>query len=131
MSEKKDQEYFADGMGEEIIDLLVKIPGLKVISRTSSFQLKGKTEDLRRIASRLGVAYVLEASVRKSGDRLRVTAQLIDSRDGAHLFSQTYDRDLSDVLKMQDEIAASLVRALQIDLGAAYGIHSGPGHETS
>jgi TolB-like protein/Tfp pilus assembly protein PilF len=121
MSEKKDQEYFADGMAEEIIDLLVKIPGLKVISRTSSFQFKGKTEDLRSIGTQLGVAYVLEGSVRKSGDRLRVTAQLINSSDGTHLWSQTYDRDLSDVLKMQDEIATSLVRALQIEVGADIG----------
>jgi TolB-like protein len=80
MSEKKDQEYFADGMAEEIIDLLVKIPGLKVISRTSSFQFKGKSEDLRSIAAQLGVAYVLQGSVRKSGERLRVTAQLINRR---------------------------------------------------
>jgi TolB-like protein len=116
MSEKKDQEYFADGMAEEIIDLLVKVPGLKVISRTSSFQFKGKTEDLRNIGTQLGVAYVLEGSVRKSGDRVRITAQLIDSRDGAHLMSQTYDRDFSDVLKMQDEIAASLVRVLQVEV---------------
>jgi TolB-like protein len=116
MSEKKDQEYFADGMAEEIIDLLVKVPGLKVISRTSSFQFKGKTEDLRSIGSQLGVAYVLEGSVRKSGDHLRVTAQLIDSRDGTHLFSQSYDQDLVDVLKMQDEIAASLVRVLQVEV---------------
>jgi TolB-like protein/thioredoxin-like negative regulator of GroEL len=116
MSEKKDQEYFADGMAEEIIDLLVKVPGLKVISRTSSFQFKGKTTDLRSIGTLLGVAYVLEGSVRKSGDHLRVTAQLIDSRDGTHLFSQTYDRDLVDVLKMQDEIAASLVRVLQVEV---------------
>jgi TolB-like protein len=116
MSEKKDQEYFADGMAEEIIDLLVKIPGLKVTARTSSFQFKGQTRDLRTIATQLGVAYVLEGSVRKSGDRLRVTARLIDSGDGAHLWSQTYDRDLSDVLKMQDEIAATLVRALQIQV---------------
>jgi TolB-like protein/Flp pilus assembly protein TadD len=116
MSEKKDQEYFADGMAEEIINLLVKIPKLKVIGRTSSFQFKGKTEDLRAIGTQLGVAYVLEGSVRKSGDRLRVTAQLIDSRDGTHLFSETYDRDLSDVLKMQDEIAIALVRALQIEV---------------
>jgi TolB-like protein len=121
MSEKKDQEYFADGMAEEIIDLLVKVPGLKVISRTSSFQFKGKTQDLRSIATQLGVAYVLEGSVRKSGDRLRVTAQLINSRDGAQLWSQTYDRNLSDVLKMQDEIALALVRALQVEVGAAYG----------
>jgi TolB-like protein len=118
MSEKRDQEYFADGMAEEIIDLLVKIPGLKVISRTSSFQFKGKPEDLRSIATQLGVAYVLQGSVRKSGDHLRVTAQLINAQDGAHLWSQTYDRDLSDVLKMQDEIAIALVRALQIEVGA-------------
>jgi TolB-like protein len=118
MSEKKDQEYFADGMAEEIIDLLVKIPGLKVISRTSSFQFKGKTEDLRAIATQLGVAYVLEGSVRRSGDHLRVTAQLINAQDGTHLWSQAYDQDLNDVLKMQDEIAASLVRALQIEVGA-------------
>ena len=119
MSEKKDQEYFADGMAEEIIDLLVKIPGLKVISRTSSFQFKGKNQDLQSIATQLGVAYVLQGSVRKSSDRLRVTAQLIDSRDGTHLWSQTYDRDLSDVLKMQDEMAIALVRALQIEVRAA------------
>jgi TolB-like protein/Flp pilus assembly protein TadD len=125
MSEKKDQEYFADGMAEEIIDLLVRIPGLKVISRTSSFQFKGKTADLRSIATQLGVAYVLEGSVRQSGDRLRVTAQLIDSRDGTHLFSQNYDRVLSDVLKMQDEIADTLVRALQIEMSSE-GIASRP-----
>jgi adenylate cyclase len=118
MSEKKDQEYFANGMAEEIIDLLVKVPGLKVISRTSSFQFKGKNQVLQSIATQLGVAYVLQGSVRKSGDHLRVTAQLIDSRDGTQLFSQTYDRDLSDVLKMQDEIAIALVRALQIEVGA-------------
>jgi TolB-like protein/Flp pilus assembly protein TadD len=124
MSEKKDQEYFADGMAEEIIDLLVKIPGLKVIGRTSSFQFKGKTEDLRKIGKQLGVAYVLEGSVRKSGDHLRVTAQLINTKDGAHLWSQTYDRDLSDVLKMQDEIAAQVVVALQIEVSAANDIAS-------
>jgi TolB-like protein/Flp pilus assembly protein TadD len=125
MSEKRDQEYFADGMAEEIIDLLVKIPGLKVIARTSSFQFKGKTGDLHSIGTQLGVAYVLEGSVRKSGDRLRVTAQLINSRDGAQLWSQTYDRDLSDVLKMQDEIAIALVRALQIEVSGE-GVGSRP-----
>ena len=118
MSEKKDQEYFADGMAEEIIDLLVKIPGLKVISRTSSFQFKGKTEDLRSIGTQLGVAYVLQGSVRKSGDHLRVTAQLIDAQDGTHLWAQTYDRQLADVLKMQDEIAIALVQALQLEVEA-------------
>jgi tetratricopeptide (TPR) repeat protein len=103
----------------------VKVPGLKVISRTSSFQFKGKTEDLRSIATQLGVAYVLQGSVRKSGDRLRVTAQLIYAQDGTHLWSQTYDKDLSDVLKMQDEIAIALVRALQIEVSAR-GIDSRP-----
>jgi TolB-like protein/DNA-binding winged helix-turn-helix (wHTH) protein/Tfp pilus assembly protein PilF len=122
MSEKKDQEYFGDGMAEEILDLLVKIPGLKVIGRTSSFQFKGKNEDLRTIGNKLGAAYVLEGSVRESGNRLRVSAQLIDSRDGTQLMSQTYDRDMSDILKMQDEIAATLVRALQIEVSAADGI---------
>ena len=116
MSEKKDQEYFADGMAEEIIDLLVKIPRVKVIGRTSSFAFKGKSEDLRNIGTQLGVAYVLEGSVRKSGEHLRVTAELIDSRDGSHLFSQTYDRDLIDVLKVQDEIAMKVVRSIGDDL---------------
>ena len=118
MSEKKDQEYFADGMAEEIIDTLVKIPGLKVISRTSSFQFKGRSEDLRAVGEQLGAHYLLEGSVRRSGDRLRITAQLINSRDGTHLFSEIYDRDVSDVLKMQDEIAISLVRALKIEVSS-------------
>jgi TolB-like protein/DNA-binding winged helix-turn-helix (wHTH) protein/Flp pilus assembly protein TadD len=126
MSEKKDQEYFADGMAEEIINLLVKIPGLKVISRTSSFQFTGKTEVLRSIGTQLGVAYVLEGSVRKAGDRLRVTAQLIDSRNSTHLWSQTYDRDLSDILKMQDEIAMALVRALKIEVSPLQGLEARP-----
>lgn len=116
MSEKKDQEYFGDGMAEEIIDLLVKDPGLKVIGRTSSFQFKGQTQDLRAIGEKLHARYLLEGSVRKSGDRLRVTAQLIDSRDGAHLWSQTYDRELRDVLKMQDEIAIKVAHALQAEV---------------
>jgi TolB-like protein/Tfp pilus assembly protein PilF len=118
MSEKRDQEYFADGMAEEIIDLLARIPGLKVIARTSSFQFKGHNEDLRTIGAKLGVAYVLEGSVRKSGDRARVTAQLIDVSDGSHRWSGSYDRDLVDVLKVQDEISLGLVRALQISMGA-------------
>jgi TolB-like protein/DNA-binding winged helix-turn-helix (wHTH) protein/Flp pilus assembly protein TadD len=118
MSETKDQEYFADGMAEEILDLLATIPGLKVIGRTSSFQFKGKNEDLRAIGVKLGVAYLLEGSVRKSGNRVRVTAQLLDSQDGAHRWSGTYDRDIGDVLKMQKEIAAGIVRALQIAVGA-------------
>lgn len=116
LSEKHDQEYFADGMAEEIINLLVTVPELKVIGRTSSFQFKGKTDDLRTIGSALGTAYVVEGSVRRAGDHLRVTAQLVDTRDGTHRWSQTYDREVVDVLKVQDEIAAALVRALQLEV---------------
>ncbi len=118
MSEKKDQAYFADGMAEEILNLLAKIPSLKVIGRTSSFQFKGQNDDLREIGTKLGVSYVLEGSVRRSADRVRVTAQLIDTRDGAHLWSETYDRPASDVLQLQDEIATTLSRSLEIGIGA-------------
>ena len=118
MSEKKDQEYFADGMADEIIDLLAEIPSLKVIGRTSSFQFKGRNEDLRTIGSALGVAYVVEGSVRKAGERVRITAQLINTRTGAHEWSETYDEDMGDVLKMQDRIATGLARALQVTIGA-------------
>jgi TolB-like protein len=117
MSEKKDQEYFGDGIAEGITDLLARIPGVKVTSRTSSFQFKGRNEDVRAIGAKLGVAYVLEGSVRKSGDHVRVTAQLIEVRDGSHLWSESYDRDLADVLKVQDEISLGLVRALQVSMG--------------
>ena len=118
MSERKDQEYFADGMAEEIIDLLARIPSLTVIGRTSSFQFKGKNEDLRTIGRALNVAYVVEGSVRRFGDRVRVTAQLINAQTGAPQFSERYERQIGDVLRMQEEIAASLVRALQVTIGA-------------
>jgi TolB-like protein/DNA-binding winged helix-turn-helix (wHTH) protein/Flp pilus assembly protein TadD len=126
MSEKKDQEYFADGMAEEIINLLVKVPELRVISRTSSFQFKGKTGDLRSIGAQLGVAYLLEGSVRKSGTRLRITAQLVRADNGYHIWSESYDRDLNDVLKMQDEIAIALVRALKIEVSPLQGLEARP-----
>ena len=119
LSEKHDQEYFADGMAEEIIDLLAKVPELKVIGRTSSFQFKGKTEDLRNIGKALGAAYVVEGSVRRSGDHMRVTAQLIATRDGAHRWSETYDRSVEDILRVQDEIAFDLVRALQLEVASS------------
>jgi TolB-like protein len=118
MSEKKDQEYFADGMAEEILDVLAKIPGLTVISRTSSFQFKGRDVDAKLIGSTLGSRYVVEGSVRKSGDRVRITAELIDTHDGSRRWSETYDRGVGDAFKVQDEIAASLVRALQLAVGA-------------
>lgn len=116
MSQAKDQEYFADGMAEEILDLLAKIPALKVIARTSSFQFKGQNEDVRTVAGKLGVATVLEGSVRKAGNRLRITAQLIRAADGSHLWSETYDREISDVFRTQDEIAGAVVTALQVSL---------------
>ena len=120
LSEKHDQEYFADGMAEEVIDLLARIPGLKVISRTSSFQFKGKNQDLRVVGNTLGVSYVVEGSVRRAGDRIRVTAQLINTQDGSHLWSDTYDQPIGDMLNVQDQVASSLVRALQVSVGADY-----------
>lgn len=118
MSEKKDQEYFADGMAEEILSLLARLPALKVVGRTSSFQFKGQSRDLRKIGDALGVNYVVEGSVRRSGDRVRLTAQLIDARTGTPLWSGTFERPVGDALKIQDEIAGNLTRALQISLGA-------------
>jgi len=120
MSQKKDQEYFGDGMAEEILDLLAKIPGLTVIGRTSSFQFKGKNEDLRKIGTELNAAYVLEGSVRNSGDQVRITAQLINTKTGAHEWSETYDRPIGDVLKLQDGIAAAVVRELQLTVASGY-----------
>jgi TolB-like protein/Tfp pilus assembly protein PilF len=116
MSEKKDQEYFADGMSEEIIDLLAKVPNLRVPARTSSFYFKGKSTKVPDIARELSVANVLEGSVRRSGNQLRVTAQLIRADSGFHVWSETYDRDLSDVFKVQDDIANAVAQALQISL---------------
>jgi TolB-like protein/Flp pilus assembly protein TadD len=118
MSEQKDQEYFADGMAEEVLDMLAKIPTLKVIGRTSSFQFKGRNDDLRAVGAKLGAANVVEGSVRKAGSRIRVTAQLIDAVSGAHRWSESYDRDFGDVLALQQEIATSIARALQITVGA-------------
>ena len=114
MSEKKDQGYFADGMTEELINHLAEVPDLKVIARTSSFQFKGMTDDVRTIAVKLAVAHLLEGSVRKSGKVLRITAQLIRAKDGSHLWSKSYERRLDDVFKVQDEIAASVTQALQV-----------------
>src|SRR5690606_29400319 len=116
MSEAGDQEYFSDGLSEELLNQLAQVPGLKVIARTSSFSFKGKQADIATIAEALGVAHVLEGSVRKSGDRLRVTAQLIRASDSSHLWSQSYDRALSDVFGLQDEISREIVAALKLEL---------------
>jgi TolB-like protein/DNA-binding winged helix-turn-helix (wHTH) protein/Tfp pilus assembly protein PilF len=116
MSEKKDQEYLADGMAEEIIAMLVKVPNLHVPARTSSFYFKGKSEDIPNIARKLLVTYILEGSVRKFGDRLRITAQLVRADNGYSLWAETYDRDMHDVFRVQDDIANAVVQALQITL---------------
>ncbi|HLB85269.1 MAG TPA: hypothetical protein VJK00_11075, partial [Steroidobacteraceae bacterium] len=116
MSADKDQEYFADGISEELLNLLAQVPELRVIARTSSFSFKGKEVDIAEIARRLNVANVLEGSVRKSGDTLRITAQLVRASDSSHLWSQTYDRQMTDVFKVQDEIAAVVVEQLKIKL---------------
>lgn len=116
LSEQHDQAYFSDGMAEELIDLLVKIPELRVPARSSSFYFKGKPDQLRDIASQLGVANVLEGTVRKQGTHLRVSAQLVQAATGYTLWSETYDRELHDVFKTQDEIAAAVVKALRVSL---------------
>jgi TolB-like protein/Tfp pilus assembly protein PilF len=116
MSEKKDQEYFSDGLSEELIDMLTKVADLRVPARTSSFYFKGKQTTIADIAKVLRVAQVLEGSVRKSGNRLRVTAQLVRADNGYHLWSETYDRELDDIFKIQDEIAGAVVKALKVTL---------------
>jgi len=116
MSADKEQEYFADGISEELLNLLAQVPELRVIARTSSFSFKGKEVDIAEIARRLNVANVLEGSVRKSGDTLRITAQLVRASDSSHLWSQTYDRQMTDVFKVQDEIAGAVVSEMKIKL---------------
>ena len=127
MSSGKDQEYFADGLSEELLNLLAKLPELRVIGRTSSFQFKGRNEDLRVIGEKLNVAHILEGSVRKSGDKVRITAQLIKAADGSHLWSETYDRTLDDIFAVQDDIAGEVVKALKLTLlGTALTTSSKP-----
>ena len=117
MSEAGDKEYFSDGLSEELIDALARVDGLKVAARTSSFAFRDGSADIRTIADSLWVANVLEGSVRASGDRLRITAQLIQASDGFHLWSETYDRELTDVFEVQEEIAESIAEALLGTLG--------------
>ena len=116
LSSDKEQEYFSDGIAEEILNALAQVDGLRVIGRTSSFSFKGKNEDLRVIAEKLGVAHVLEGSVRKEGDRIRITAQLIEAGGGSHLWSKTFDRELKGIFALQDEIARAVVDALKVKL---------------
>jgi adenylate cyclase len=116
MSRDEDNEYFADGLSEELLNVLAKIRGLRVASRTSAFFFKGKDIDLATIAQKLGVAAVLEGSVRKSGKRVRITAQLIEASSDSHLWSETYDRELDDIFAVQDDIAQSVVKELRAAL---------------
>jgi TolB-like protein/Tfp pilus assembly protein PilF len=116
MSPQHDQEYFADGVAEEIRNALAHVEGLEVIGRTSSFSFKGKADDLRTIGEKLGVKNVLEGSLRKDGDAIRVTAELIRVADGTHLWSDRYDRTLAGILELQDEVASAVVEALKVRL---------------
>ncbi|MFT6753700.1 MAG: TolB-like protein [Candidatus Azotimanducaceae bacterium] len=120
MSSDPEQEYFSDGLSEELLNLLAQIRELKVTGRTSSFAFKGRNEDLRKIGEQLNVTTVLEGSVRRSGNRLRITAQLIKVEDGFHLWSETYDREMTDVFAIQDEIAAKIVAALYVNARASH-----------
>jgi TolB-like protein/DNA-binding winged helix-turn-helix (wHTH) protein/tetratricopeptide (TPR) repeat protein len=129
MSEKRDQGYFSDGLAEELIEQLGKTPGLKVIARTSSFSFKGKSDDIPTIASKLKVANVLEGSIRRSGNHLRVSTQLIRADSGQPAWSETFDREFKDVFTIQDEIAAAVVTALKLQLTG--GSAAARGHGTT
>ena len=116
MSPEKDQEYFCDGIAEEIIHALSQIKNLKVVARSSAFAFKNKQVDLREVGRILDVETLLEGSIRKSGERLRITAQLIKVSDGSHIWSERYDRDLEDVFAIQDEISMTIADILKVKL---------------
>jgi TolB-like protein len=130
LSADPEQEYFSDGLTEEILNALAQVPELRVTGRTSSFSFKGRNEDLRSIAKQLAVANLLEGSIRKEGNRLRITAQLIDGRDGAHLWSKTYERELRDVFTVQDEVSRDVAQALAVRLNVG-DLSSGSGGTTN
>jgi len=123
LSPEGDHAYFAEGLSEELLNVLSQVPDLQVAGRTSSFAFKGQNMDLREIGEILNVAHILEGSVRTSGNRIRVTAQLINARDGFHLFSETYDRDLTDIFAVQDDIAEKISTALQSELIGTVSVH--------
>jgi TolB-like protein len=116
MSPEKDQDYFGEGIAEELINALTHLQGLRVVARTSAFALKGMKLDIREIGQKLDVRTVLEGSIRKAGNRLRVTAQLINVEDGFHLWSERYDRELADIFAIQDEITGAIVDSLKVAL---------------
>ncbi|HEY4271218.1 MAG TPA: protein kinase [Candidatus Udaeobacter sp.] len=122
LSQAKDQEYFCDGMSEEILDTLAKVDGLRVVARTSSFSFKGNNVSVSEVGKKLNVANVLEGSLRREGNRVRITAELIDARSGFHVWTQTYDRELGGVFALQDEITRSIVDALKIKLAVPLSV---------
>jgi len=126
LSSDPDQEYFSDGISEELLNLFAKIPNLHVTSRSSAFAFKGKDINIPKVAAQLGVAHVLEGSVRKSGTKLRITAQLIEAESDKHLWSETYDRELDDIFAVQDEISAAIVQALSGILGVEGEVSKAP-----
>ena len=113
MSTDPENEYFSDGITEELLNALSRVEGLQITSRTSAFAFKGKNEDIRQIATKLNVDKVMEGSVRKSGNRIRVTAQLINASDGYHIWSENYDRELTDIFALQDEISNRIANKLR------------------
>jgi adenylate cyclase len=129
LSQAKDQEYFCDGISEEILDALAKVEGLRVVARTSSFAFKGRNADVSEIAQKLNVGNVLEGSLRREGNRIRVAVQLVNARDGFHMWSQTFERELQGVFVVQDEITRAVVDALKIKLAVALPAHKKPNTE--
>ena len=129
LSQAKDQEYFCDGISEEILDTLAKIEGLRVVARTSSFSFKGKNADVGQIAQKLNVQNILEGSLRREGNRIRITAQLVNAANGFHLWSETYERELQGVFTVQDEITRAIVDALKIKLAIAPSAQPQPNSE--
>src|SRR5213595_2866279 len=123
LSQTKDQEYFCDGISEEILDALAKVDGLRVVGRTSSFSFKGKNANVSEVGKKLNVANVLEGTVRREGSRVRITAEVINTRTGFHLWSETYERELQGVFALQDEITRSIVEALKVKLAVSLPVH--------
>src|SRR6185369_10943717 len=121
LSSDKEQEFFSDGMTEEITSALAKVPNLRVVGRTSAFQFKGENKDLRAIGQALSATHLIEGSVRKDGNQLRITAQLIKADDGTHLWTESYDRELKGVFAVQEEIATAIAASLEVPLGLKKG----------
>ena len=116
LSDDRGNEYFSDGLAEQILNDLARVEGINVVGRTSSFAFKGRNLDLRAIGRELGVAHILEGSVRKAGNRVRISAELISAVDGFHLWSASYDRELTDVFAIQEQIATHVIDALRVSL---------------